>query len=144
MGASTAEIRADSEEYRVRIATPTHVTSTSAPSKGLMPNNTPNAVATPFPPLKRAKTGKRCPRKTAIQTQAVPVSPTWNCGPRYEASQTASQPLAASAQQRQQGSQFVAAAQNIGGSRVSGTVRSGIGQSEKPLKPALKGMDPRR
>lgn len=88
-----AASNAASEDKRNTNATISQVAKHAKPNQILIANSTPNAVATPFPPLKFKNIGNRCPRKTAIDTAAIKgkLSAT-----KYCANITATVPLAAS------------------------------------------------
>ena len=71
MGVTAAATKAASEDFLNLNAINAQTSTTQKVAQKDMPSSTPNAVATPLPPLKPKNTGNMCPITTAMAAQAT-------------------------------------------------------------------------
>ena len=84
---------AESDDTRVTANTSSQISVRPRPTRQSSAHSTPEAVATPLPPLKPKNSGNKCPRNTVIATSAIPVSVMPKRAAKYFASSTAATPL---------------------------------------------------
>src|SRR5690625_2598978 len=84
---------ADNEECRVLEDTHSQHTASNSANSGCSAANTPNAVATPLPPLNFKKTGYKWPKNTATAAHAANKDAAPSSVPMMRAMTTASTPL---------------------------------------------------
>src|ERR1700681_573450 len=92
-GMAAAAAIEPSETYFHQAATSANRASAATAAGAQSARKTPNAVATPLPPLKLSQMGKQCPSNTARPATIIHVAPSWEY---RAATHTAAYPFAVS------------------------------------------------